>query len=335
MTSIFSDKFIENIDRINARSQRVREQSGGSEGFARVLADVERDAKNVNSDGELSSTTGALKDGLLSNLSSRNQPPKEVDVHARARMITAPTLVLEQPAPVKAAPPLQPQTVKSALEPVKTTPPQAAPAAPVVISARRMSPSPLVQAAGGKTALPVAPERIKNLVITAGRFHGIDPALSLAVASAESAFSANAVSKDGHASKGIFQLVDATGKEQHELSGLSDQYDPFDPGMNAHLGVGYLRRLVEMFSSETKLTSNLSTIPAKSADELEKLAVAAFNAGQGRVARAQAKAQSLGQDPTLFENVAKHLPPSTREYVEKVVQTKAAFADQVSAFARV
>jgi soluble lytic murein transglycosylase-like protein len=133
------------------------------------------------------------------------------------------------------------------------------------------------------------------------------------------------VSEDGHYSKGIFQLLDSTGKEMVELSGTGDDYDPFDPAMNSYLGVGYLRRLLDMFSEPTALSSRTSTQPAKNADELEKFAVAAFNAGQGSVARAQAQAQTQGRDPSQFSSIEEFLPASTREYVARVQRHKDEF----------
>jgi soluble lytic murein transglycosylase-like protein len=99
----------------------------------------------------------------------------------------------------------------------------------------------------------------------------------------------------------LFQLLDSTGKELLEQLGIDDDYDPFDPALNSYLGVGYLRRLHDTFSKETKLTNNLSTAPARTADDLEKLAIAAFNTGEGNVARAQEKAAQEGKIQECFQ----------------------------------
>ena len=107
---------------------------------------------------------------------------------------------------------------------------------------------------------------------------------------------------------------------------MKEQYDAFDPAQNAYLGVGYLRRLHDIFSSETNLGGNLKTVPVKSADDLEKVALAAFNAGEGNVASAQRAAARRGLDPSRFENISPHLPPSTRAYVERVTQFRVQFA---------
>ena len=70
----------------------------------------------------------------------------------------------------------------------------------------------------------------------------------------------------------------------------------------------------------------MRTVPVSSAENLEKLAVAAFNAGEGNVARAQARARSFGKDPTEFSSVEPFLPASTRSYVQKVSQLREQFA---------
>ena len=165
-------------------------------------------------------------------------------------------------------------------------------------------------------------DEIRNVIETAGKFHGIDPALGMAVATAESSLRPDAVSRDGFKSKGLFQLLDTTGKEMQTRMGVKDKYDPFDPALNAHLGVGYLRYLHDIFSAKTDLGSNLHTVPVRSAGQLEKLAVAAFNAGEGNVAQAQARARREGKDPTDYDAIKPYLPASTREYVTRVTSLR-------------
>ncbi len=212
------------------------------------------------------------------------------------------------------APPSAPELLSAARQvpPSPTLP--FAPPAPELASVKRMElrPDAIVATDGSNK------DAIKQIVADAGRLHGIDPSLSLAIAQAESSFRPNAVSKDGHASKGIFQLLDSTGKDMMDIAGITEPYKPFDPEQNAKLGAGYLRRLHDIFSVETNLGYNIKTVPVTSADHLEKLAIAAFNAGEGNVARAQARARALGKDPTDFNAIEPHLPASTRAYVEKV-----------------
>ena len=156
---------------------------------------------------------------------------------------------------------------------------------------------------------------------------GLDPSLAMAVVKAESGFNVRAVSSDGHYSKGLFQLLDTTGK--HLLSRAetpTDQdYDPFDPDLNIQLGTSYLRYLHDIFRTPTQLPNARTTKSAADDKSLEQLAVAAFNAGEGRVAAAQHRTEQAGKDPAHYDNVAPFLPRSTREYVARVVGGKRLF----------
>lgn len=168
-------------------------------------------------------------------------------------------------------------------------------------------------------------EIVRDLVQTAGAKHGIDPALGMAVVQNESSFDSNAISTDGHRSKGLFQLLDTTGADVLERSGFTSRYNPFDPKLNVELGVSYLRYLHEIFNKATALPNNLTTAAAANSSSLEKLAVAAFNAGEGRVASAQSRALRDGKDPADYDQISAYLPESTREYVQRVIESKPDF----------
>jgi len=167
---------------------------------------------------------------------------------------------------------------------------------------------------------------IREMVGGAGTKYGVDPALGMAVAAAESSFDPLAISSDGHASKGLFQLLDSTGSELHGLSGAETGYDPFNPKMNVELGVSYLRRLHEIFSRETAVLDSTSTVAAANSASLEKLAVAAFNAGEGRVTSAQARAVRAGKDASQYADVQAYLPESTQQYVTRVMALRDRFS---------
>ena len=171
-------------------------------------------------------------------------------------------------------------------------------------------------------------EEVKKLVSAAGSKLGLDPALSLAVVQSESSFDPGAVSTDGNRSKGLFQLLDSTGTDLMGRAGLKRGYDPFDPTLNVDLGVGYLRYLHDIFSQRTELPNKLNTVPAANSASLEKLAVAAFNAGEGRVASAQARAKQAGLSPDVYDNVERYLPESTQQYVGRVMALRTRFGDQ-------
>jgi len=169
-------------------------------------------------------------------------------------------------------------------------------------------------------------QEIRNRLVTAAAKFGLDPSLTQSVVSAESSFNPKAVSRDGHASKGLFQLLDTTGR--HLMSRVDNapaEYDPFNPDLNINLGASYLKYLHDIFKTKTDLPNNLQTRAAADAGSLEKFAVAAFNAGEGRVASAQIRSEKSGKDPAQYDHVAPFLPRTTREYVNKVVQGKKVF----------
>lgn len=196
--------------------------------------------------------------------------------------------------------------------------------APTVVDVRRVV-VPEARASLRPPTPPVEAPKVKDIqemVSTAGRKHGIDPALSMAVIAAESSFDHRAVSSDGHESKGLMQLLDTTGRELLRNAGLEKQYDPFNPELNVDLGVSYLRRLHDSFGAETKLRNERTTAAAANYASLEKLAVAAFNAGEGRVAAAQERAAKAGLNPGEYSQVESYLPDSTQQYVSRVMRLK-------------
>jgi len=165
---------------------------------------------------------------------------------------------------------------------------------------------------------------------------GVDPALSLAIARAESGtnvanskevvLNPRAVSSAGAA--GIFQLMTATGKEQLQEIAPGQTYNPFNPHQNIRLGVNYLKEMTETFSAATALRNGLSTVAGANDQEVQRLAAAAYNAGPGRVAKAQALARANGYNPAHYHNIERYLPQETQQYVKKVECFAAEFRDE-------
>jgi soluble lytic murein transglycosylase-like protein len=158
------------------------------------------------------------------------------------------------------------------------------------------------------------------------RQFGVDPALSLAVARAESGvgntpagevvLNPRAVSPAG--AVGLFQLMAATGKEQLREIAPGQRYNPRNPSQNIQLGVSYLKEMRDTFSEDTELLAGLSTTAGANPQEVRRLAVAAYNAGPGRVARAQELARAHGRNPAQYHNIERYLPRETQQYVKKV-----------------
>jgi membrane-bound lytic murein transglycosylase MltF len=158
---------------------------------------------------------------------------------------------------------------------------------------------------------------LATTIRSAARTAGVDPALSVAVARAESNLNPRARSSDGK-SVGTFQMTAATATEMRQKIARGTVARPSGPD-DVALGVGYLHYLDGAFSRRAQLARGLATVPVADATERKQFAVAAFNAGEGRVARAQAQAAAHGGDPTKFADVKRYLPAITQVYVPRVV----------------
>jgi soluble lytic murein transglycosylase-like protein len=149
------------------------------------------------------------------------------------------------------------------------------------------------------------------------RTAGLDPALSVAVARAESSLDPAAKSSDGR-SAGTFQVLPTTAAEMRRKIANGTVERPAGTD-DVALGVGYLRYLHDLFGRDAHLAKGLDTVAVEDADQRRLFAVAAFNAGEGRVAGAQKKAAAAGGDPTRFADVAPYLPKITQHYVPRVL----------------
>ncbi|HLK09912.1 MAG TPA: transglycosylase SLT domain-containing protein [Candidatus Binatia bacterium] len=159
---------------------------------------------------------------------------------------------------------------------------------------------------------PAVAAAVRRAALTAG----VRPALSVAVARAESSLNPAARSPDGKSS-GTFQVTRTTAAEMRRKFAAGIVARPAGSD-DVALGVGYLRYLDDLFSRGAQLGRGVAALPVADGAERQLFAVAAFNAGEGRVALAQARAAASGKDPTHFADVRAYLPSITQGYVARV-----------------
>lgn len=160
--------------------------------------------------------------------------------------------------------------------------------------------TPLFDKAVQEIALPL---RYDDVIRQQARDKGLDPALIAAVVYAESRFR-DVTSPAG--AKGLMQILPSTAEYIARKSGGTqfEQGDLASPQINIAYGSFYLRYLLDKYSGNTLL------------------AVAAYNAGEGKVDEWVARARGSGED----FRVARHIPyRETRDYVARVLAARAEY----------
>ncbi|MEK4060141.1 MULTISPECIES: lytic transglycosylase domain-containing protein [Paenibacillus] len=136
------------------------------------------------------------------------------------------------------------------------------------------------------------PTDYEELIQTASTKYGVPVDLIKAVIDTESSFNPNVVSSAG--AKGLMQLMDGT------ANGLGVS-DPFDPAQSIDGGVRYLSYQLKRFDGQ------------------EKMALAAYNAGPGRVNKL-----GVNSDQELMEKLSQ-LPEETQAYILKIERARAEY----------
>jgi membrane-bound lytic murein transglycosylase MltF len=126
--------------------------------------------------------------------------------------------------------------------------------------------------------------------------YGFDWRLILAMVKQESRFTPEALSEKG--ASGLMQLMPTTGEEVARTLSLSDIEHPED---NIKGGVYYLKTLYGLFQGVGE-------------PDRTKLALAAYNAGIGRIYDAQELAAYLNENPARWSAVRDALPLLSKRY---------------------
>jgi soluble lytic murein transglycosylase-like protein len=137
------------------------------------------------------------------------------------------------------------------------------------------------------------PTDYDDLIHAASAKYGVPVDLIKAVIDTESSFNPGVVSSAG--AKGLMQLMDGTARGL----GVSD---PFDPAQSIDGGVRYLSYQLKRFDGQ------------------EKMALAAYNAGPGRVTKL-----GVRTDEELMAQLER-LPEETQSYISKIERARAKYA---------
>ncbi len=160
----------------------------------------------------------------------------------------------------------------------------------------------------------------------------------------ESSFGNSAIlkkDKRGEAgAAGHFQIQLATAKQHSKIKITENNDIRFDIDDSSEIAALHLVYLNKLFSRPTILTSTVSTISIKNINERKPFIIAAYNAGQTIIARAQMEAQADSKDPKQWEIVQKYLKKAgaiddkikeITEYVEKVLSYEKEFSEKSKA----
>ena len=176
--------------------------------------------------------------------------------------------------------------------------------------------------------------RIRKALESASRYFDSNDELTVntleAVYGQENSFGILMGKRGSVRAAGHFQFEPKTAKRYGLI--VSKQNDQrFDIDRASSAAARYLKDLNTWFGKRTTLSESLHTIPVKNVSERKKFVLGAFNAGEGRIARAQRRAEKAGENPQLWEDVAKYLSRETQQYVERVPLHEVEFALKSSA----
>jgi len=182
--------------------------------------------------------------------------------------------------------------------------------------------------------------RVRRALESASRHFDTDDHLTVntleAVYGQESSFGTQMRERGSGGAAGHFHLEKATA-ERYGLKVSRENDQRFDIDRASSAAARYLKDLDTTFGKKTTVLKKegLDSIPVKSISERKKFILGAYNAGEGRVARAQRLAEQAGKNPRLWSDVQQFIAEAgttsakereTREYVEEVLRNEAEFA---------
>jgi len=141
----------------------------------------------------------------------------------------------------------------------------------------------------------------------------------------ESGFGAELGRRGSNGAAGHFQMERQTAQRMGMTVTTKDD-QRFDIDTASVAEAKYLKTLDGLFSKEAYLGLDIKTVPVDDLNERTKFVLAANNAGEGRIAKAQALAQKEGKDPTKWDDVKQFLKAAgasnakvkeTTSYVDK------------------
>lgn len=150
----------------------------------------------------------------------------------------------------------------------------------------------------------------------------------------ESSFGAKRKKRHIVGAAGDFQLEKNTASRVG-LAVTKDNDQRFDIDDASAAAAKYLKIIDDSFGNQTALSENIKTIPIPNSNERLKFTVAAYNAGEGRIARAQMKAKADGKNPEQWNDVKKYLEAagaSTKksEEIQNYVEEVLAYSEEFS-----
>ncbi len=184
--------------------------------------------------------------------------------------------------------------------------------------------------------------RVRKALESASRYFDGNDNLTVhtleAVYAQESSFGTMLRERGSTVAAGHFHLKPDTAR-RYSLNVLEKNDQRFDIDYASSAAARYLKDLDTMFSE--KRTSKVpDTIPVKSASERKKFVLGAYNAGEGRVAAAQQRAQEARKNPQSWDEVETFLEAAdttkdkaheTRQFVEKILSHEAELSIKSSA----